>query len=117
VVSEDPLKLYLRRLVWVWSCFCLVVYESLTILPGFLNIEEILGKRVVGRFDLDQGIIPNFSIYFYCRFGRVYIDVEKEGDFEERKVRYSDLDEFCKNLLPRESQWGEDTIFFQTFRY
>jgi len=30
---------------------------------------------------------------------------EKERDFEEGKVRYSDFDEVCKNLLPRESQW------------
>ncbi len=28
---------------------------------------------------------------------------EKERDLEEGKVRYSDIDEVCKNLLPRES--------------
>jgi len=30
---------------------------------------------------------------------------KKERDFEEGKVRYSDLDEFCKDLLQGESQW------------
>jgi hypothetical protein len=28
---------------------------------------------------------------------------EKERDFEEGKVRYSNFNEFCENLLPRES--------------
>jgi hypothetical protein len=30
---------------------------------------------------------------------------EKERDFKEGKVRYSDIDEVCQYLLSRESQW------------
>jgi hypothetical protein len=38
MVSEDSLKLYLCRSVRVWCSLCLVVYESLAIRSGILNI-------------------------------------------------------------------------------
>lgn len=63
MACEDSIELYLCSVLWARTGLGLVVYESVTIPAGFLNLQKVLKEGLVVKLDLGQGTIPISGVY------------------------------------------------------